>query len=130
MQSLALGGSGCEGLGWAAVALVLGDVVAAAAQLEVVEVGGAAVDPVDPMVGVAPLGGHGAAGFDAGVVAGVERPSLHGGGLTGAPADVEDFRSAAHDHAPHGGVAGQPQGGVAVERADAGQPFPGICKDS
>jgi hypothetical protein len=110
--------------------LVLRDVVAAAAQLEVVEVGGPAVDPVDSVVGVAPFGWYFAAGFDAGAVAGVERASQRGGGLTSAPADVEDFRSAAHDHAPHGGVAGQPQGGVAVERADAGQPFPGICKDS
>jgi hypothetical protein len=125
-----LDGSGREGLGWSAVALVLRDVVAAAAQLEVVEIGRAAVDPVDPMVGVTPLGRYFAAGFDAGAVAGVERATQRGSGLTSAAADVEDLRSTAHDHPPHGRVAGQPQGGVAVERADAGQPFPGICKDS
>jgi len=56
------------------VVLVLQEVVASAAELEVGELGRAVVGPVDDVVGVAPVGGGGAAGFDAAAVADVERP--------------------------------------------------------
>ena len=51
------------------VALVLEEVVASAAELEVGEVGLAVVGPVDLVVPVAVLGGERAAGFDARSVA-------------------------------------------------------------
>jgi hypothetical protein len=51
------------------VALVLAEVVAAAAELEVVEVARALSGPVDDVVAVAVIGGDGAAGLDAGAVA-------------------------------------------------------------
>ena len=55
------------------VALVLEEVVASAAELEVGEVGGPVFGPVDDVVAVAVLGRECAAGFDAGAVAVAER---------------------------------------------------------
>ena len=51
-------------------ALVVGGVVAGAEQGQVVEVGGAAVAPMDEVVGVAAVRGYAAAGDDAASVAG------------------------------------------------------------
>ena len=48
---------------------MLFEVVASAAELKVVEVGWAVADPVDDVVGVAPVAGDCAAVFDAGAVA-------------------------------------------------------------
>ena len=74
---------------------MLFEVVASTAELEVVEVGWAVADPVDDVVGVAPVAGDGAAVFDAGAVADLECPSLRWGDEASAAADVEDFGLAA-----------------------------------
>lgn len=89
------------------VALVLCEVVAPAAELEVVEVGWAVADPVDDVVGVAPVAGDGASVFHAGAVADLQCPSLGWGDEASAAADVEDFGFALHHDPPDGGVAGQ-----------------------
>ena len=58
------------------VVLVLAEVVAAAAQLQVVEVAGSVLGPVLDVVAVAVVGGERAAGFDAGSVPEAEGPAL------------------------------------------------------
>ena len=58
------------------VALVLAEVVASAAELEVGEVGGSVLGPVDDVVAVAEACGEGAAGFDTRPVPDPERAAL------------------------------------------------------
>ena len=85
-----------------------GDVVAAAEQGEVVQVGGSAAGPVVEVVGVAPVVGPVTAGEDASAVAVDEGAALGGGDDAGAASEVEDFGAAVHDHASDGGVAAEP----------------------
>ena len=81
------------------------DVVPPAAQLEVVEVGGAAPRPVLDVMGVAPSGGCTAAGDDASPVTRGERAPLRRRHHGCAPAEVQHQRSSPHDHTPDARVA-------------------------
>ena len=82
-------------------------VVMPAQELQVVEVGWAAVGPVADVVGLAVAGWALAAGVLAVAVAGDERFPLGRGGDVGGAADVEDFGPAGHDHPAEGAVAQQ-----------------------
>ena len=73
------------------------DVVGAAAEFEVVEVGAAALGPGGFVVGVAPAGGAVAAGEDAVAVAGGDGAALGGAGEADAASEVEDLAVGAED---------------------------------
>src|SRR3954469_16849491 len=66
------------------------DVVAGAGEDQVVDVGGAGVDPGGDVVDLAQVAGDGAAGDDAADVAGVQGCLLGGGGEAVAAAQVQD----------------------------------------
>jgi hypothetical protein len=106
---LRLSGAGA-GLGFFAVVLA---VVVPAEQLQVVEVGGAAVFPVVDVVGFAPVGGLGAAIGLAVLIAYDERfPDCWADGA-GRAADVEDLGCAGHEDAGDVAVAQESfEGGV------------------
>ena len=83
-------------------------VVSAADEGEVVEVGGAALGPVPQVVGVAPGCGGGAAGDDAGAVAGDQCAALGRGDGADGVAEVEDLAVAADQGGLDDGVAEEP----------------------
>jgi hypothetical protein len=85
---------------------VAGDVVAAADEDEVVEVGAAVVRPGVEVVDVAPFGWCVAAGVDTAAVAEAHGAALSARGEAAAAPDVEDLAAVAHDP-PHEGVAGE-----------------------
>jgi hypothetical protein len=72
-------------------------VVGAAQQHEIVEVGGAAVDPVLDVVRCAVLGWGGAAGVGASVVAFGEGGALVAGGVAVTVPDIQRFTLAPED---------------------------------
>ena len=73
--------------------------VVAAEEAEVVEVGGAAVGPVDDVVGVTPAWVSSAAGDDTVSVPGDEGPSGGGGDDPGFATDIDYFRFGVPDDA-------------------------------
>src|ERR671910_1511694 len=79
-----------------------------AEQDEIVQVGGAAVGPVNAVVGVAPLGRAGAAGEGASSVADDQRGPLSGGHGAVFSADVEGHAGRVGDDAGDVGVAADP----------------------
>jgi hypothetical protein len=89
------------------VALMLEEVVAPAAELQVVEAGCSVVGPVGDVVSVAPVRWGIAAGFDAATVADLEGPAQGGGHEPGATAEIEDLASGVHEDPADGGVAGE-----------------------
>ena len=84
-------------------------VVLVAEQDEVVEVGGSAVGPVDDVVGLALGWPAVAAGDDAFLVPGDQRPPLGGGDGSAEPAEFEPFGFAAEVGGADVGVAEQPE---------------------
>src|SRR5205809_1116488 len=82
-------------------------VVVPAQQFQVVEVGGAAVGPVDDVMRVAESGGQGASCPLAVLVAGDECVPGGGGDVAGGAADVEDLAGAVGEDAADLAVAGE-----------------------
>ena len=70
---------------------MLEDVVASTAELEVLKICVAVLEPVDDVMPVAEAAGEVAAVFAAGAVADLQGASLRGGDQPGAPAEVEDL---------------------------------------
>src|SRR4051794_37088569 len=84
-------------------------VVEAAHEAEVVEVGAAALDPLDDVMNLGPGRGAIAAGEGAAAVPGGQREALTAGGQPAAGAVGEDPTGVGEDHREHLGLARQRQ---------------------
>ena len=97
-------------------AVVDGNVMEAAEQAEIREVGGAPVGPVFEVVGVAAPRSAGAAGERAPAVAVLQRAALRVGDGPGEPPEVEGFGAGPEDDGHDPRVARQPAGGGGADR--------------
>ncbi len=100
-----------------AAAFVQGTVVAAAQQYQVVQVGGASVDPVDEVMAFAPGGRPIAAGVHTPRVTNDQGAAQRGVDGAGAAPDVEDLARAVGDDPADAGIARQAAGGLADDGA-------------
>jgi hypothetical protein len=93
-------------------------VVAPAQEHEVVEIGGATVDPVSDVVAVAPPLGTVAAGITTPAVPGDQPPPDRRGNGAGSPPDIERLGGPLRNDPGDPGITGKSEGGVRRDDAE------------